>query len=104
MSDVAQHTPTPWHTHGKYVHAKYGADGKGQHHAVACAIETSPSFGNVGTAVGNARLLKRAVNSHDELLAVVENVVAYLRFQQHVPFTRDDLLAEAQAAVANVRT
>lgn len=61
---MTKHTPTPWATQrGSIV-------GNGEEVAVLGQFDDSPSEWDLA----NAKLIVRAVNSHDELIAVIEEL------------------------------
>lgn len=91
MSETFPHTPLPWSA-GRMDSVSFDALGdEGPYKQVyADAVEGTDSgcvvrcFGDEYTCRGNAQLVVRAVNSHDDLLAACELAIPHIQHLLHV--------------------
>lgn len=103
------HTPLPWtnNKHSVYVHSEHGNICACGHPRASTRVgytEAGLSDG-LNEAVDNARLIVRAVNSHDALVKALKDVIAVYEWCSVDPVDRgysslDDEIASARRALA----
>jgi len=92
---MSPHTTAPWHIGLRTAHSK--RDIYGQHGELIALADAA--FTDLATAQGNAALIVRAVNSHEELVARLRAAYNYLH-ARNLGLPARQLEADIWAAIA----